>query len=156
MGKPASPFAGMKLTDQTPAKASGLDQLLFTSHPAAARPPQSVTAELQVPTVERDKTTNLVAAPAPARDAIEPHANVRTMIRTNERSNERTNIRHSFDCWADQLLALRQIAMEREIIIGDRVTLGDLVKEALDQFIANERSNERPDHRPNERTIERS
>ncbi len=56
------------------------------------------------------------------------------------RSNERRKIRHTFDILADQLLALREIAVEREKLFGDRVLLGDLVQQALDMLIAKERN----------------
>jgi hypothetical protein len=41
--------------------------------------------------------------------------------------------------------------MERELLLGERVTLGDLVKEAFDLFITSERSNERSNDRMNVR-----
>lgn len=66
----------------------------------------------------------------------------RTMKRTKERLMERTKIRHTFDILADQLLSLREIALEREKIFGSRVLIGDLVQEALDMFITKERNKE--------------
>ena len=66
----------------------------------------------------------------------------RTMKRTDERCNERTKIRHTFDILADQLLSLREIALEREKVFGSRVLIGDLVQEALDMFITKERNKE--------------
>ena len=68
--------------------------------------------------------------------------------RTNDRPNERTKqlpgepqrrkTRHSFDVFADQLLSLRELALERERTSGRKVLLGELVQEALDLFIAQE------------------
>lgn len=66
--------------------------------------------------------------------------NYATKVRTNERFNERTKVRHTFDILADQLLALREISIERQKMFGERVLLGDLVQEALDMFIATERN----------------
>src|SRR5437868_5025304 len=65
-----------------------------------------------------------------------------TIHRMSQRSNERTKIRHSFDIFPDQLLSLREIAVEREKRSGAKVLMGDLVQEALDRFIAHERNSE--------------
>ncbi len=66
----------------------------------------------------------------------------RRNVRTNERTFERRKIRHTFDIYADQLLSLREIAIEREKLFSERVLLGDLVQEALDAFITKERNKE--------------
>ncbi len=62
--------------------------------------------------------------------------------RTDKRSNERTNIRirvrHSFDVWQDQLLALAEIQARRFSRTGRKPKLGELVQEALDAYIANQ------------------
>jgi hypothetical protein len=63
-----------------------------------------------------------------------------TFVPSNERSNERRKVRHTFDILADQLLALREIVLEREKTFGRRVLLGELVQEALDMFITKERN----------------
>jgi len=57
-------------------------------------------------------------------------------IRPNVRTNDRTKIRHSFDIFQDQLFALRELAYERERGLVTKVPLGDLVQEALDQYLA--------------------
>ena len=67
---------------------------------------------------------------------------VRPDGRRNERFNERTKVRHSFDILSDQLLALRELAVERERTFGRKVLLGDLVQEALDMLISKERNHE--------------
>lgn len=64
---------------------------------------------------------------------------VGTDERLNERTNERRKVRHSFDILSDQLFLLREIAIERERLLGRKTLLGDLVQEALDLFIAQER-----------------
>lgn len=65
---------------------------------------------------------------------------------TNERSNERTverrKIRHTFDIFLDQLISLREIALNRERVFGKRFLIGELVQEALEMFITKERSKE--------------
>lgn len=63
-----------------------------------------------------------------------------TFVPSNERSNERRKVRHTFDILADQLLALREIVIEREKLFGKRVLLGELAQEALDLFITKERN----------------
>ncbi len=70
--------------------------------------------------------------------------NERTSEPTNERTNvkpvRRTKIRHTFDIFADQLLSLREIALDQEKIYGERVLLGDLAQQALDMLIAKEKN----------------
>jgi hypothetical protein len=86
--------------------------------------------------------------------------NERTLQRSNERSVEiskdqtmeppdeltnvslinRTKIRHTFDIYGDQLLSLREIAIEQEKMFGERVLLGDLVQQALDMLISKEKN----------------
>jgi|GEM_PF-2835841 len=73
-------------------------------------------------------------------------SNQATNETTNEwsfvRSNRREKIRHTFDIYKDQLLSLRQVTLEREATLGERVLLGDVVQEALDMFITKERNKE--------------
>ena len=70
---------------------------------------------------------------------------------TNVRTNERTKIRHTFDIFHDQLLALAEIQAARFKQAGRKPKVGELVQEALDAYIAgvNERSNERTKRRSN-------
>ena len=75
----------------------------------------------------------------------------RTFERTNEttyqRSNERTKIRHSFDIFRDQLLSLTEIQAAIFRQTGHKPKIGELVQQAIDDFIkhqlVDERSNER-------------
>lgn len=79
--------------------------------------------------------------PPPAEPPLADSANVRANGRTFERQTlERRRTRHSFDIYSDQLTSLREIALDREKVSGKRVLLGDLVQEALDGFIAAERT----------------
>jgi hypothetical protein len=76
--------------------------------------------------------------------------NERTTGRTNDRTNERPKVRHSFDIYRDQLLSLAQIQAERFRESGRKPKVGELVQEAIDQYVAatkqtNDRTNERPD-----------
>lgn len=74
-----------------------------------------------------------------------------TKERINGRSNERTDepynvkrqkIRHTFDIYADQLLSLKEIQLNRARGLEKVYRLGDLVQEALDTFITKERNKE--------------
>ncbi len=82
------------------------------------------------------------AAPAPAARTARPHVRERTIVATNER----TKIRHTFDIFQDQLLALAEIQAGRFKQTGRKPRVGDLVQEALDAYIAqsNERTTDRP------------
>jgi hypothetical protein len=60
--------------------------------------------------------------------------------RTNERYIKRRKIRHTFDIFADQLMSLREISIEEEKNMGERVLLGELAQQALDMFISKQRN----------------
>ena len=74
---------------------------------------------------------------------------VHTSERSNVRTNERSRVRHSFDIWQDQLLGLTKIQVERFNRTGRKPKLGELVQEALDAYIDQQRE------RTNERTTRR-
>lgn len=63
----------------------------------------------------------------------------RSNERTNERSNvrtvQRTKVRHTFDIFADQLNSLHQYQLEIIQAEGNKPRLGDLVQEALDDYL---------------------
>ena len=66
--------------------------------------------------------------------------------RSNERTNERARVRHSFDIYSDQLISLGDIQITLHRQSGRKPKLGDLVQEALDEYIercvrTNERTN---------------
>lgn len=100
----------------------------------------------QLPSSQVQKNTSQQKPTTPPKEPTKniPKAltNEKTVKRTDERLNERTKIRHTFDILADQLLSLREIALEREKLFGSRVLIGDLVQEALDMFITKERNKE--------------
>ncbi len=77
----------------------------------------------------------------PAQD-VSSLQNEVTNVGRNERTFQRRKIRHTFDIYDDQLLSLKEIAIERQKVFGERVLLGDLVQEALDTFISKERNKE--------------
>jgi hypothetical protein len=74
---------------------------------------------------------------APAARTARPQAKERTIVETTER----TKIRHTFDIFQDQLLALTEIQAGRFKQTGRKPRVGDLVQEALDAYI--ERTNDR-------------
>lgn len=75
---------------------------------------------------------------------VKKGSNEETIEPTNERliqrSTVRKKIRHTFDIFADQLMSLRELSIEQEKTFGDRVLLGDLAQQALDQFISKQRN----------------
>lgn len=75
---------------------------------------------------------------------VKKRSNEETNEPTNERliqqSTVRKKIRHTFDIFADQLMSLRELSIEQEKTFGDRVLLGDLAQQALDQFISKQRN----------------
>ncbi len=83
-----------------------------------------------------------VSSLAPNGKQLSTPTNEATFASSTERSNERKKVRHTFDILADQLLALREMVIEREKTFGERVLLGELVQEALDLFITKERNEE--------------
>lgn len=71
-------------------------------------------------------------------------SDIRTVERTEDRPSRRypvrEKIRHSFDVYADQLISLRELAIEQEKLFGERVLIGDLVQQAIDMLITKERN----------------
>lgn len=87
-----------------------------------------------------------VPKPAPVEPTIEP-TKQSTAGATTERPNETTatqrqKIRHTFDIFADQLLSLKEIQLDRERVFGKKCRIGDLAQEALDMLITKERNTE--------------
>lgn len=102
------------------------------NEPAPTIEPQNESTNVR--TNERPDTTPV--------KRISERSNETPSERSRQRTFERTKIRHTFDIFADQLLSLRHIALERETVFGERVLLGDIVQEALDLFITKERNKE--------------
>ena len=87
------------------------------------------------------------------------------MKRTDERPDEvkvansylievpekRVKTRHSFDVFEDQKLALDRLQMATRDIEGEKPNLGEMVQEALDDYIQ-----KRTDELPNVRTMKRT
>jgi hypothetical protein len=77
----------------------------------------------------------------------------RTNVRTYERTGERVRIRHSFDIYQDQLIALADIQIAAFRLTGRKPPIGELVQEALDEYIQS--AAEQSDERSSERTTGR-
>jgi hypothetical protein len=137
--------------------------------PGIFRASEEVEYERDADLTERDDSSTSPVTPLAAHQADrsrsrprEKQKNVRTNERISERSNERTTqteeeprrrIRHSFDIWEDQLLALAEIQAQLFLTTRRKPKLGELVQEALDRYIQqHERTNEHPNVRTNERT----
>jgi hypothetical protein len=114
---------------------------------------EAITNELQGASAffPTSRETDLTEPPPSAQEAIKPEI-IHSPIteRSNEPPNDplkqrpiiRTKIRHTFDIYEDQLLSLKEINLNREILFGQRVLIGDTVQEALDMFITKERNKE--------------
>jgi hypothetical protein len=129
-----------------------------------AKPSPTTRPKLDSPTIKKPLVLN-EAKLSPEKPPVEvinrkavkenyenDKTNERTLQRSNERPLEPTNeqnsvlpynrmkIRHTFDIYADQLLALREIAIDQEKMFGERVLLGDLAQQALDMLISKEKN----------------
>lgn len=80
-------------------------------------------------------------------------SNGRTFERTIVASDDRPKVRHSFDVYKDQITALTAIQARLFSSTGKKPKLGELVQQALDDYIRKheehirDRSNERTDER---------
>lgn len=62
--------------------------------------------------------------------------NGRTDGRTKEQPIERAKVRHSFDVYKDQLLALNQLQAEAVLATGRKPGISEMVQEALDKYLS--------------------
>jgi hypothetical protein len=134
--------------DYTPQFGGGIfrSRDVVESELAAAEERQAVPVT-QPETEERpDASGRAVARSTRSRKGSE-----RSNEPPNVRTNERTKIRHTFDIFQDQLLALAEIQAARFKQVGRKPKIGELAQEALDAYIdaVHERSNERTKRRSN-------
>lgn len=99
------------------------------------RPPAEVEQELAMLEADTDQANPL---------------SERTFDRSDERSNERPKTRHSFDVFSDQIKALTAIQSQIFNRTGKKPKLGELVQQALDDYIRTH------DDRTNDRSVDRS
>ena len=139
--------------------------------PGVFRTPEEVEDERQLLDESEALTTPRPVAKLDTRlvrtpdDQPSDQPNGRTDGRLSERSNERTDVgereprrrvRHSFDIWEDQLLALTEIQARHFLTTRRKPKLGELVQAALDAYISEQRgAMGRTDERSNERTPRR-
>ncbi len=107
------------------------------------RHPHSVPKNPSPPVPQRSRDATDTGKPVASRQQPpEERRNEVTNVERNERTFQRRKIRHTFDIYEDQLLSLKEVAIERQKLFGERVLLGDLVQEALDALITKERNKE--------------
>ena len=58
-----------------------------------------------------------------------------TNARSNVRTVQRTKVRHTFDIFSDQIVSLHQHQLETLQNGGNKPHLGDMVQEALDDYL---------------------
>ena len=113
------------------------------SKPALPSPPPPPTQQ-QVPNNEKqvtDRTNGRADERSNDQKTVrtEVQSDERTSVQavesTNDPSTERPKVRNAFDVYADQIFSLRELAIRRSKREGKRVTLGELVQEAFDNFI---------------------
>jgi len=96
-------------------------------------PDQRPTTPEQTTTAEHTPSAETVSEPTTQR-TIEPPSE-RMKQPTFERMVQRTKVRHTFDVFKDQVLALGDIQQALARRRGTKPRLGDLVQEALDSYI---------------------
>jgi len=116
----------------------------------------SIFRPREVVEAERTQGAQGALATEPPPPPVQERPNDRTDKRTDDQSNMRTNeqtngntdepisghaieratVRHSFDIYRDQLMALGEIQMDLFKRTGKKPKLGPLVQDALDQYIA--------------------
>lgn len=128
--------------------------------------PRGRRAILRSPEEVQAEAALLAGRRAPAADEATRSARDQSTVRPNDRTEHRTfdrmvhqppgqrkKVRHSFDVYADQLLALADIQATVFRALGQKPKIGDLVQDALDAYIERPpASTERPDVRPFDRT----
>lgn len=110
------------MVEETSSPFSGLDKALIRS--TSKRPTTESTPDVEDTDV------------APRRSSSKSRS---ARERSSERPNERTKVRHSFDIYQDQLLALTEIQADIFRQTGKKPKVGDLVQQALDAYIAEDR-----------------
>jgi hypothetical protein len=112
------------MADQPASPFSGLDKALIRS----TRPTPAAERDQQAPE-DAEQSTRRAPRRSASRSAEQDDHSV-------ERTNERTKVRHSFDIYRDQLLELSTIQATIFRETGKKPTVGELVQDALDAYIA--------------------
>ena len=116
---------------------------LSSSEPEKSKVEENVNSVLDFPTPEKIDTT--VSQVQISENQSQKRSNERTFERPNERSNDRSivrpakkkreKIRHTFDIYRDQLVALQMIQLEKFQAGKKKPKLGKMVAEGIDLFI---------------------
>jgi len=105
------------------------------SHAAPADPPAAV-ATMARPTTRASRTAVRSAPAVP-----EPPSEERPYGRTAVRIEQRVLKRHPFEFYRDQLDALKQLSLSEQLT-GGRGNMSEMVREALDAYLATRRAGE--------------
>jgi hypothetical protein len=129
MSKAPSPFAGMKLTEQTPLAQTGLDQKLF-SRPTPPEKPVSQEAE------EKEAVTK-PRTPAPVRPQKRKPAKPITAEGKGFDLNLPTEKSHTFAFTFEELWALEEVktGLSRLLGLDLRITKIDIIRCALHMIV---------------------
>jgi hypothetical protein len=130
MAKSSSPFAGMKLTEQTPLAQSGLDQKLFS------RP----TPQPDKPTEQEVQEKEEVAKPRPT-SSVKPQKRAPVKPATGEAKgfdlNLPTEKSHTFAFTFEELWALEEVktGLSRLLGLDQRITKIDIIRCGLHMIV---------------------
>ena len=125
---------------------SRLDTSLLRSTREERQPPQ---AAAPITHTGRTNDPSNVQPPERKTGRSSEHPNERSSEQMNERTEERRRVRHSFDVFADQLVALGDLQQAQVKRTGRKPTIGELAQEALDLYLtrANDQTNKRTEER---------
>jgi hypothetical protein len=133
MAKSPSPFAGMKLTEQTPLAQSGLDQKLFSRPtPLPEKPvPQEPQEKQEKEEVAKPRPTSAVKS--------QKRAPVRSATAEGKRFdlNLPTEKSHTFAFTFEELWALEEVktGLSRLLGLDQRITKIDIIRCALHMIV---------------------
>jgi hypothetical protein len=108
------------------------------------RPPQTDVTELETPASETTQPGPVASADtdASSQSATAPVTTVRSSVRTAVRVATRVLKRHPFEFYQDQLDQLKQISLNDQMA-GGRGNMSEMVREAVDAWLAKRREGER-------------
>jgi len=137
-------FDNLNKLDKQPAKPRSETPKApeATPHHPHAVPEKPSPTVPQRPSEATDTGRRTTRHVATRQQPLEERRNEVSNVGKNERTFQRGKIRHTFDIYEDQLLSLKEVAIARQKLFGERVLLGDLVQEALDTLITKERNKE--------------
>jgi hypothetical protein len=131
MAKSPSPFAGMRLTDQTPLAKPGVDQQLF-SRPSPL-PEQPVGHEGQEPAAAPPKPPKAAPAKPQKREVLERAPSEAKGFDLNLPTQKS----HTFSFTFEELFALQEVltGLQRLLGLDVRITKIDIIRSALQLIV---------------------